>query len=197
MSHSRTRNKTEAAPGLSPNLQMPSPGTRRLAEARPRAAGSPVCPQLPRAQGTSRASARSCASSSPCMDVLRTATIVLVVLLWPFSLSLPLTFPRERERERERERGAGQSRTHHSRRGNTIILASWTRGILVLYLKQSMSPGCIWVLFSVVLQVFSEVCPNYPESLRHSPSLCENGCNFFLPLKSTGVVKDSDTWMEM
>lgn len=99
---------------------------------------------------------------------------------------------------RERERGAGQSRTHHSRRGNAIILASQTRGILVLYLKQSMSPGYIWVLFSVRLRVFSEVCPTYSESLCHSLSPCENRAVIFFPrLKSIGIGKDSDTSVEM
>lgn len=60
--------------------------------------------------------------------------------------------------------------------------------------KAKHEPGYIWVLFSVMLRVFSEVCPTYSESLCRSLSPCENRAVIFsLHLKNIGVVKDLDT----
>lgn len=105
----------------------------------------------------------------------------------------PSDFP-----EKERERGAGQSWMHHSRRGNTIILASWMRGILVLYLKKSRSLctsgfcSQLWSGFSLSLPYLLRV--SMPQSLF----LWKQGCNIFpCILKVIGVVKDLDTWVQM
>lgn len=104
--------KTETAPGLSLNSLMPSTGTLWLAEAQPHATSLTVCPGLPQARSTSQSSARSCASSSPCMEVLCTTVIVLVVHLWPFSLS-PSDFSRERERCWPKPKAPFQERKYH------------------------------------------------------------------------------------
>lgn len=87
--------KVEADPS-GPQIPSPSPPILWLGEAQPCATSLPVCPLLHQAQSTSQSSTGSCASSLPCMEILRTRQLVLVVLLWSFFPSLYLTSQRER-----------------------------------------------------------------------------------------------------